>query len=61
MPEIDGNVAEACAGLAEVALATGDAKTALAHKKRAFSILDALGKAGRLPAPRKPLLDRVRN
>jgi tetratricopeptide (TPR) repeat protein len=55
-----GYVAEIHAGLAEVAAATGDAKTATAEWKRVLEILEPLAKAGRLPAPRKPLVDRAR-
>jgi serine/threonine protein kinase/tetratricopeptide (TPR) repeat protein len=55
-----GYVAEIRLGLAEAAAAIGDAKTASAAYKRVVEILDPLDKAGRLPAPRKPLLLRAR-
>ncbi len=55
-----GYVAEAHAGLAEVAAATGDAKAASAAWKKVVETLEPLATAGRLPAPRKPLLDRAR-
>jgi tetratricopeptide (TPR) repeat protein len=55
-----GYVAEVHLGLAEVAAATGDGKTAAAAWKRVLEILEPLAKASRLPAPRKPLLDRAR-
>jgi len=55
-----GYVAEIHTGLAEVAAATGDARTAAAEWKRVVETLEPLDKARRLPAPRKPLLDRAR-
>jgi serine/threonine protein kinase len=55
-----GYVAEIHLGLAEVAAAVGDANTATAEWKRVIEILEPLATAGRLPAPRKRLLDRAR-
>ncbi|HEU4611657.1 MAG TPA: serine/threonine-protein kinase, partial [Kofleriaceae bacterium] len=55
-----GYVAEIHAGIAEVAAAGGDHKTAAAEWKRVAEILGAMDAAGRLPAPRKPLLARAR-
>ncbi|HEX5059278.1 MAG TPA: serine/threonine-protein kinase [Kofleriaceae bacterium] len=55
-----GYVAEAHTGLAEVAAAKGDAKAAASEWKRVVETLEPLDKASRLPAPRKPLLDRAR-
>lgn len=55
-----GYLAEIHAGLAEVAAATGDRKTATAEWKRVLELLEPLDKASRLPAPRKPLLERAR-
>jgi len=51
-----GYAAEIHVALAEVS----DAKTARTEWTRAREILEALDKAGHLPAPRKPLLDRAR-
>jgi hypothetical protein len=55
-----GYVAEIHVGLAEVAAATGDARTAATEWKLALEILEPLAKVSRLPAPRKALLDRAR-
>jgi tetratricopeptide (TPR) repeat protein len=55
-----GYVAESHVGLAEVAAASGDGRTAAAEWKRVVDTLEPLAKANRLPAPRKPLLDRAR-
>jgi tetratricopeptide (TPR) repeat protein len=55
-----GYVAEIHAGIAEVAAAGGDRKTAADEWKRVVEILAPLDAAGRLPAPRKPLLARAR-
>jgi tetratricopeptide (TPR) repeat protein len=55
-----GYLGEIHAGLADVAAATGDVKTANAEWKRVVDVLEPLAKAGRLPAPRKALLDRAR-
>jgi serine/threonine protein kinase/tetratricopeptide (TPR) repeat protein len=55
-----GYVAEIHAGLAEAAAATGDTSTARAEYKEVVELLEPLDKAGRLPAPRKPLLIRAR-
>jgi serine/threonine protein kinase/tetratricopeptide (TPR) repeat protein len=52
-----GYVAEVHVGLAELA---PDAKTAAADWKSARDALEPLAAAKRLPAPRKPLLDRAR-
>jgi serine/threonine protein kinase/tetratricopeptide (TPR) repeat protein len=53
-----GYLAEIHVGLAESA---ADAMTARDAWKLAFEILDALEKDGRLPMPRKPLLERARS
>jgi tetratricopeptide (TPR) repeat protein len=53
-----GYLAEIHTGLAESSGA--DAKTAKAEWKRVVEILEPLEKEGRLPATRKPLLDRAR-
>ena len=55
-----GFVAEAQAGLAELAAATGDAAGAAAAWKAVRDRLEPLAAAGRLPVPRKPLLERAR-
>jgi serine/threonine protein kinase len=55
-----GYVAEVHIGLAEVAAASGNAKTATAEYERVLELLEPLEQAGRLPAPRKSLLDRAR-
>jgi serine/threonine protein kinase/tetratricopeptide (TPR) repeat protein len=55
-----GYLAEIHLGLAETATARGDAKTAAGEYKRVVETLEPLDKAGRLPAPRKPLLERAR-
>jgi serine/threonine protein kinase len=55
-----GYVAESHAGLAEVAAASNDRKAAAASWKRVVETLEPLAKAGRLPAPRKSLLERAR-
>ncbi len=55
--EWPGWVAEVHAGLAEVA---PDPRTAAAEWKKVRDLLEPLAKAGRLPAPRLPLLDRAR-
>ena len=55
-----GYLAEAHVGLAELAIASGDTKGAAAAWKRVRDLLDPLATAGRLPAPRRPLLDRAR-
>ncbi|HEV7555504.1 MAG TPA: serine/threonine-protein kinase, partial [Kofleriaceae bacterium] len=53
-------LAEANVGLAELAIASGDAKGAATAWKKVRDLLDPLVAAGRLPAPRRPLLDRAR-
>ena len=53
-----GYLAEIHAGIAESA---PDAKTAREEWKLAFDTLDVLDKDGRLPMPRKPLLERARS
>jgi tetratricopeptide (TPR) repeat protein len=52
-----GHLAEVHAGLAELAT---DPHLATAEWKKARDLLEPLAKAGRLPAPRLPLLDRAR-
>ncbi|HWO19353.1 MAG TPA: serine/threonine-protein kinase [Kofleriaceae bacterium] len=54
-----GFVAEAQAGLAELAAASGDARGAAAAWKAVRDRLAPLAAKGRLPAPRRPLLDRA--
>ncbi len=55
-----GYLAEIHIGLAEVAAAAGDGKTAKAEWRLAREILEALDRDGRLAAPRRPLLERSR-
>ena len=55
-----GFVAEAHAGHAELAAAAGDARGAAAGWKAVRDRLGPLAAAGRLPAPRKPLLERAK-
>jgi len=55
-----GTLAEAHAGLAELATAAGNSHLAIGEWKKARDILEPLAKAGRLPAPRISLLDRAR-
>jgi tetratricopeptide (TPR) repeat protein len=55
-----GFVAEAHAGLAELAAAAGDARSAAAAWTAVRDRLEPLAAAGRLPAPRKVLLDRAK-
>jgi serine/threonine protein kinase/DNA-binding SARP family transcriptional activator len=54
-----GFVAEAHAGIAELAAAAGDAPGAAAAWKAVRDHLQPLADAGRLPAPRRPLLERA--
>jgi serine/threonine protein kinase/tetratricopeptide (TPR) repeat protein len=54
-----GFVAEAQVGLAELATATGDARGAAAAWKAARDRLEPLAAKGRLPATRRPLLERA--
>ncbi len=55
-----GFLAEIHAGLAELAAARGDAATATAAWASVRELLEPLARAGRLAAPRKPLLERAR-
>jgi hypothetical protein len=55
-----GFAAEAQVGLAETAIAAGDARGAAAAWKAARELLEPLAAAGRLPAPRRQLLERAR-
>jgi hypothetical protein len=55
-----GLAAEAQAGLAEVAAASGDPAAAAAAWKAVRDRLEPLARAGRLPVPREPLLERAR-
>jgi tetratricopeptide (TPR) repeat protein len=55
-----GHLAEIRIERAELARDLGDAKTAAAEWQHARDVLEPMAKAGRLPAPRKPLLDRAR-
>ncbi len=55
-----GYVAEIHAGLAEIAAAAGDRKTAAAERARVTEILTPLEAAGRLPATRRALLRAAR-
>jgi hypothetical protein len=55
-----GFLAEIHVGLAELATAAGDKRLASGEWKKARDILEPLAAAGRLPAPRIPLLDRAR-
>ena len=55
-----GFAAEAQAGLAELAAASGDPAGAAAAWKAVRDRLEPLANAGRLPVPRKPLLERAR-
>jgi serine/threonine protein kinase/tetratricopeptide (TPR) repeat protein len=54
-----GYVAEIQAGLAEHAAATGNAKDARDAWRRVRAILEPLARTGKLPAPRRPLLERA--
>ncbi len=54
-----GHVAEAQAGLAELAAAAGDARGAAAAWKAVRDRLAPLAAAGRLPAPRRAILERA--
>jgi serine/threonine protein kinase len=55
-----GFAAEAQVGLAELAAAAGDARGAAAAWKAVRELLEPLAAADRLPAPRRPLLERAR-
>ncbi len=55
-----GLIGEIDVALADLAASRGDPKAAATAAKAAVTVLEPLAKAGRLPAPRLPLLDRAR-
>ena len=53
-------LADVHVGLAELAATSGNTHAATGEWRKVVEILEPLAKAGRLPAPRTPLLDRAR-